>query len=126
MTLRILKNRAFARWAKAESVLDADLRRAAQEIESGLIDAKLGGLLLKKRIGRAHGGKRGGFRVVVAYRQGSRLFFIFGFAKNEQANIGRDERRALIKLGDEYMTLSDRKLDELIQSHVMIEVPRDG
>jgi hypothetical protein len=126
MATRILKNRPFARWAAAESITDADLCLAAHEIESGLIEAKLGGFLLKKRIARKHGGKSGGFRTIVAYRQGSRLFFLFGFAKNERANITKEERKALLKLGDAYMGLSDKQLGGLVQEEKIIEVECNG
>jgi hypothetical protein len=125
MAIRVLKNRTFARWAKTEGLADADLCRAAHEIESGLVDARLGGFLLKKRIGRPHSGKRGGFRTIVAHRQGDRIFFIYGFAKNERDNIDGDEKQALIKLGSQYMGLSDRKLAELIRDKVVSEVTCD-
>jgi hypothetical protein len=32
--------------------------------------------------------------------------FLYGFAKNERENISNAERKALLKLGDEYMKLS--------------------
>lgn len=93
MALRVFISRTFIRWAKTEGIADADLCRAAHEIEAGLIDARLGGFLLKKRIARRDGGKSGGLRTIVAYRQGDRMFFIFGFAKNERDNIDGDEKR---------------------------------
>jgi hypothetical protein len=42
------------------------LEIAVREMQHGLIDATLGGGLLKKRIARAGGGKRGGYRTLVA------------------------------------------------------------
>lgn len=101
---------------------DIVLCHAAHEIEAGLVEARLGGFLLKKRIGRAHGGKSGGFRTIVAHRQGDRLFFIFGFAKSERDNIADNEKTALLKLGDQYMALTDKKLAELVRDKKMLEV----
>jgi hypothetical protein len=126
MAIRILKSRPFSRWAVRESIADSDLCLAAEEIERGLIDAKLGGFLLKKRIARKHSGKSGGFRTIVAYRQGSRLFFLFGFAKSERANIDKEERNALLKLGDAYISMDDRQLARLIQEEKIFEVDCDG
>ena len=53
---RILKRKDFARWQVSESLPDAALCKAVQEMESGLIDADLGGFLYKKRVARSGGG----------------------------------------------------------------------
>lgn len=72
-------------------------------MERGLIDADLGSGLFKKRIARSGAGKRDGFRVIVAHRQGAPWFFIEGYAKNVLANIdgrrldGCKETNALVK-----------------------------
>ena len=91
MRVRVLKDLEFARWARKERLTDQMLYDAADEIERGLIDARLGGFLLKKRVARPGGGKRGGYRTIVAHRQGIRLVFLFGFAKNEADNVTRTE-----------------------------------
>jgi hypothetical protein len=122
MAIRVLKTKTFARWAKSEQVADTDLCHAAHEIEAGVMEARLGGDLLKKRIARAHRGKSGGFRTIVAHRQGDKLFFIYGFAKSERDNIDEDERKALLKIGDQYMALPDKKLADLIKDKKIIEV----
>jgi hypothetical protein len=56
----------FARWARKEGVTDRALRVAVAEMESGLVDARLGGGLFKKRVALPGGGKRGGARTIVA------------------------------------------------------------
>ena len=43
----ILKRKDFARWQSGEKLPDAALCKAVQEMESGLIDADLGGSLYK-------------------------------------------------------------------------------
>jgi hypothetical protein len=122
MTIRVLKNRQFARWARGEQLTDKALCAAAHEIEKGLIDARLGGFLLKKRVAKDHKGKSGGLRTIIAYRQGVRLVFIHGFAKRDQANLEDDERKALHKLGDVYMAKSEAQVDELVEKQVLLEV----
>lgn len=42
---RVLKRKDFARWQPGEKLPDAALCKAVQEMESGLIDADLGGFL---------------------------------------------------------------------------------
>ena len=103
----------------------AALCAAVAEIEAGLIDARLGGSLLKKRIAKGNRGKSGGFRTIVAYRQHDRLVFLYVFGKNERDNITEQERVALSEIGDEYMRLSPQKLDQLVAKGTLMEVVRD-
>lgn len=125
MSLRVLKNRGFARAARKDGLTDQALCAAVAEIESGLIDARLGGSLLKKRIAKGSRGKSGGFRTIVAHRQHDRLVFLYVFGKNERDNITEQERIALSEIGDEYMSLTAEKLDELVARGSLIEVVCD-
>lgn len=122
MQLRVFKNRGFARAARKQGLTDQALCAAVAEIESGLIDARLGGSLLKQRIAKGSRGKSGGLRAIVAYRQHDRLAFIYVFGKNERDNITEQERLALSEIGDEYMHLAPEKLDELVARGTLIEV----
>jgi hypothetical protein len=124
MRVRLLKDLEFARWARKVRLTDEMLQHAADEIEHGLVDARLGGFLLKKRVARRGGGKRGGYRTIVAYQQGVRLVFLFGFAKNEADNITRTEHVALGKLGDVYLAYDERTIDRMVRETLMIEVAR--
>ena len=51
--------RSLARWMRKTELIDAALCGAAEEMARGLIDADLGGGVVKKRIGMAGRGKRG-------------------------------------------------------------------
>ena len=62
---RIFKNKWFARFAGKESIMDADLCAAISNIEKGLVEADLGGGVVKQRIARAQEGKSGGYRSIV-------------------------------------------------------------
>lgn len=55
------------------------------------MDADLGGGLIKQRVARAGAGRSGGYRVMVFYRAGNRAVFVYGFAKSDRVNLGRDE-----------------------------------
>jgi hypothetical protein len=118
----LLKDPSFDRWARKDRVTDAMLRLAADEIESGLIDAHLGGFLLKKRIARPGEGKRGGYRTIVAYWQGKRLVFLHGFAKNETENVTRRELLVLGKLGEQYLEYDEATVRKLVAVRLLIEV----
>lgn len=52
--MRVFKNKAFSKWAAREGLGDDQLRTAVREIEDGLLDAELGGNVIKKshRIGK--------------------------------------------------------------------------
>ena len=122
MTLRILMGRGFARTARKLRLTDAALSRAVQEIETGLVDARLGGFLLKKRIGIDGRGKSGGLRSILAHRQADRVVFLYVFGKNERDNITERETLALSELGDEYMRLTADRLNSLVVTGVLVEV----
>jgi len=65
----------FGRFARKEKISAAALLEAVERAEKGLIDADLGGGVIKQRIARPGAGKSGGLRSVVLYRQGERAFF---------------------------------------------------
>jgi hypothetical protein len=69
-------------------MIDDRLCEAVERAESGLIDANLGGGLIKQRVARLGQGRSGGYRAVVAYRRLGRAVFLYGSAKNERDNIG--------------------------------------
>jgi hypothetical protein len=122
LPVRLLKDPEFDRWARKEGLTDQMLRAAADEIERGLVDARLGGFLLKKRVARPGRGRSSGYRTILAHRQGSRLIFLHGFAKNEKDNITRREHVALLALGDQYMGYSEATITDLVAKGLLVEV----
>jgi hypothetical protein len=83
----VLKNRWFEKFARKQEISDAALIEAIERAEAGLIDADLGGGIIKQRVARKGEGKSGGYRTVVAFRSGDRAMFLFGFAKSGRANL---------------------------------------
>lgn len=79
--MRIFKTKAFARFARKEGLDDARLRDAVARAERGLVDADLGGGVIKQRLARPGQGKSGGFRVMILYRRAARAIFVYGFAQ---------------------------------------------
>ncbi|WP_447415009.1 type II toxin-antitoxin system RelE/ParE family toxin, partial [Clostridium perfringens] len=60
--MRIFKTKWVARFVRRERISDADLKEAIERAERGLIDADLGGGLIKQRVARPGQGRSGGFR----------------------------------------------------------------
>jgi hypothetical protein len=120
--VRIFKNKAFTRFARKAGIDDANLCKAVRDAEKGLLDADLGGGVVKQRVARSGGGKSGGFRTLILFRIGALAFFVHGFAKNEQANIDDDELLALRKLAAIMLAYDDAALCRALENKTLIEV----
>lgn len=101
---------------------DAALCKAVQEMAAGLIDADLGGNVVKKRVGLAGRGKRGGVRTLVATNKGSRWSFVFGFEKNERANVSDEELEGLQALSADLLARTAQQLDEAVSDGTLQEI----
>src|SRR5436190_20900606 len=89
--MRIYVTKTFRRFQRREGIADAALVEAVDRADAGLIDADLGGGLIKQRVARPGQGKRGGYRTIIAYRAAQRSVFLYGFGKSERENIDDDE-----------------------------------
>lgn len=119
---RVLKTRYFHRWMRKTELTDDRLCLAVKEMAAGLIDADLGGGVVKKRVGLAGRGKRGGVRMLIATNKGDRWFFVFGFEKNERANIGGGELEGLQAIAADLLARTARQLDEAVAEGVLQEI----
>ena len=122
---RVFKTRYFSRWMRKTELTDRALCSAVAEMAQGLIDADLGGGVVKKRVGLAGRGKRGGARTLVATNKGNRWFFVYGFEKNDRANITDDELEALKDIAEELLARTGRQLDEAVQDGSLQEICHD-
>ena len=123
--MRVFKTRTFCRSMKRSGLTDKALWAAVLEMTQGLIDADLGGHVVKKRIALTGQGKRGGARTIVATKLGEHWFFLYGFRKNERSNIDGDELRALQEVARDLLGFDDSQLDIALQAGEIVEV-RDG
>jgi hypothetical protein len=114
--------KAFARFARKAELNDEHLCKAVDDADRGLINADLGGGVIKQRIARRGQGKSGGFRVAILYRRGARAFFVHGFAKSERANISQDELAALKELATEMLAYDEAQITRAVVSGPLIEV----
>jgi len=120
--MQAFKTKAFARWADGEGLGDEALAAAVAEMQQGLIDARLGGQVVKKRVALPGRGKRGSTRTLVAFRQGDKAFFVYGFAKNQRGNINDKELRALKLLAKELLNYPVASLARAMKAGELIEI----
>lgn len=120
--MQVFKTRAFARWARRERLGDDLLAFAVAEMEAGLIDARLGGSVCKKRIALDGRGKRGSTRTIVAYLQGEKAFFVYGFAKSERSSIRPDELQALKLLAKELLGFTPAQLADAVRAGELMKL----
>lgn len=124
--MKVLKSAWFAKFARKENIGDAALCDAVARAARGLIDADLGGGLLKQRVARPGAGKSGGYRTLIFFRAETRAVFAFGFAKSDRANLSGDEETVFKKAAKLVLAFSDKQIEAEIESGRLTEVNCDG
>jgi hypothetical protein len=120
--VRIFRNAWFGRFARKERIADSALLDAVRRAQRGLIDADLGGGVIKQRVARPGQGRSGGYRTIVLYRRGQRAFFVFGFAKSDRGNIEDDEEEQFRRMAGHVLALSDAHLAALVEAGQFVEI----
>lgn len=118
----LLATRGFERWARRERIARSALVEAVDEIRSGLVDARLGAGLIKKRVARPGQGKSGGMRTLLACNFRDRWVFLYGFAKNERENIDERELDALKQLAATLLKMDASLIEEAILEGRLVEI----
>ena len=121
----IYKTRHFARWARKIGLNDSLLESAVLEIQHGLLEADLGGGIVKKRVALPGRGKRGSTRTLLATNRDDRWFFVFGFEKNERENISEIELVTLKKLAKDLFGLTATQIAVAIEEGSLVEVKHE-
>ena len=122
---RVFKTQSFNRWMRKTELSDALLCDAVAEMERGLVDAHLGGCVVKKRIAIPGRGKSGGARTLLATNHKNRWFFVFGFEKNVRANISNNELEALQNIAADLLALGSSQLDTAVSKEKLLEICHD-
>jgi len=120
--MRIFKTRWFTKWAGKEGLTDKVLFAVVAEMETGLIDADLGGNIYKKRVARPGQGKSGSTRIIVAFKIGEKAFFMYGFAKNKMDNINDKELEVFKIVGGDLLSYNDKQLETALEKGELMEV----
>jgi hypothetical protein len=120
--MQVFKTRWFGRFAKREGISDKSLHEAIERAEKGLIDADLGGGLIKQRVARRGQGRSGGYRTIIAYRAKDLAIFLSGFAKSELDNIGPGELQSLRKIAADWLKADRAAIQENLEEGRLQEV----
>lgn len=123
--MQVYKSKWFGKWADKEDLTDQDLSAAVKEMVNGLIDADLGGHVMKKRVALQGQGKSGGARTLLAFKVGDKAFFMYGFAKNQQDNISAKELKALKAMAKQVLGYTPAQLKMVLNAGEFIEVRHD-
>ena len=123
--MQIFKTKWLVRFARREQIADKSLSEAIERAERGVIDADLGGGLIKQRVARQGQGRSGGYRMMVAYRAKGRAVFLYGFAKNERDNINSDELLTLREIAAGWLAADTAKIRQALEEEALQEVNDD-
>jgi hypothetical protein len=122
----IYKTKHFTRWARKAGLKDSFLKTAVLEIQSGLLEADLGGGIVKKRIALPGRGKSGSTRTLLATNLKDRWFFVFGFEKNERENILENELATLKMLAKDLLGMPAGQIKVAIEEGFLVEVENEA
>jgi hypothetical protein len=120
--MRVFKNAWFQKFARKEKISDAALYEAVARAGRGLIDADLGGGVIKQRVARPGEGRSGGYRTLIFFRVGTRAVFAFGFAKSDRDNISAADEGILRSTAKLTLGFSDAEIDQLVDAGKLEEV----
>jgi hypothetical protein len=123
--MRVYKTKAFSRFARKAGLDSEALIEAAYAVSSGQWDADLGGGVFKQRVARAGQGKSGGFRTLLAFRAGGSCFFVYGFAKNDMANLTKKELEVVQATAAILLNYSADDLAQVVARGELVELERE-
>ena len=116
------KTKWFNKWAKKSSLSDKSLLKTIENVSNKLGVIELGGGLFKIRTPKVGQGKSGGFRTILVYREEDIAIFIYGFAKTDKDNLGRDELKYFKKLAKDLLKIDNKKIIELEKQGSFIKI----
>lgn len=122
--MNIFLTKEFARLARRTGLSDTQFLEAAERAERGIVDADLGGGLIKQRVALPGKGRSGGFRTIIAFRTDDRAIFLHMFAKSRKSNLTPVELEALREIAKSLLGLSEEQLRELAETRGWSEIER--
>jgi len=117
--IRIFKSAWFAKAARKVLIDDAALYEAVQQAAMGQA-VDMGGGVFKKRLNQNR------HRGIVLAKSSNRWILEYLFAKQDKANISRDELLAFRKLAARYASLTDKQVQALLDNGAWMEITNDA
>jgi len=78
--------------------------------------------LFKVRVKKEHSGKSSGFRTIVVYQQDNKAIFLYGFEKNEKANIDSSELQYFRKFGNDLLAMNSKQLEQFVEQNILFNI----
>ncbi|MCJ8269958.1 MAG: type II toxin-antitoxin system RelE/ParE family toxin [Psychrosphaera sp.] len=123
--MRIFVTDDFADFMKVAGLSDQDIKKSANEVNNGLFDADLGGVI-KKRIAPKGMSKREASRSIIAFRMDDKIFFVDGWRKADVPKKGKEIPDKLLEtyrlLGRCLLSASDKQIQIDITQGLLIEI----
>ncbi|GHU42802.1 hypothetical protein FACS1894190_12560 [Spirochaetia bacterium] len=82
----------------------------------------MGGHVFKLRFARPGEGKRGGYRFILFFRKGEKLYFYFAYPKAKLDNIEDDELRDYKDLAKAYLDFTDEQITARLKDGRLKEI----
>lgn len=121
--MSIFKTRAFAKDAELQGLTDEAVKQAVEEVRKGLIDANLGGHLVKKRVAVGNKGKSGGLRTIIVYKASADdVFCVYVFAKKDASNISTKQLEELKLLAKTLLAMKKVDMDRAQEAGALQEI----
>jgi hypothetical protein len=118
----IYQLKTFARFARGERIAAKSLIEAIERAERGLVDADLGGGLIKQRVARKGQGRSGGYRMMIAFRAGDFSVFLFGFAKSDESNVDDRQLAILRRIAGSWLSADATSIKKAVERGELTEV----
>lgn len=123
--LRVFTTKWFSRFSRRENITDASLCEAVERAGKGLVDADLGGGVVKQRIARPGSGRSGGYRTILLLQIETRAVFAYGFAKSVRDNIDKAELEGFRELAGELLAYDNKQIETALDAGALTEVNCD-
>ncbi|MCI0430187.1 MAG: type II toxin-antitoxin system RelE/ParE family toxin [Rhodospirillales bacterium] len=124
--MRVFKTKAFARFSKQEGITDEAPCDAIRRAEKGLIDADLGGDVIKQRLAREGQRKSGATAASCCSGGVSERSSPTASPRRDQATIRPDELTALRTLADVMLGLDDESRAAALMNGTIVEIRCHG
>ena len=73
-------------------------------------------------LARKGGGKHGGYRSIVIFKNEFRSFFVYGFPKSKRDNISDKELKGYKEEAKDNLTMTDEQINDWLKNKTLIEI----
>ena len=121
--MKVWKVKEFIKDVRKAHVTEEALDNAAREVAQGVYEAKLSKNIIKKRVPRVGGGKRGGYRTIVAIQNddASLVIFLELYGKSKKGDVNKREIAAFEEVAKSLLGASPEQIEVLIEMGTISE-----